>query len=166
MTGYHANDRKRCTNFVNDANYLVIDEDDTDFLGKGMYFWEHKSKAKWWLEEKKKESIVKAELDVSTLLDLTDNDMLIRINRIAEKFASAMERKGIRNGQIGLKLNYMFQAWSSFFDQFGCVRAHFYYKNRQELDFLYGSKMTGNCVDIYLVRSDPTLVTAREWVIQ
>ena len=108
MTGYHANDRARCTRFIGEPDYLIIDSDDTDYLGKGMYFWEHKSRAEWWLLEQNKESIVSAELDLGSMLDLTDDAILSFIGGIANKFTSAMRGKGIKQNQMGLKLNYLF----------------------------------------------------------
>lgn len=91
MIGYHANDRSRCSEFITNRNYLIIDSNDTDFLGKGMYFWEHESRAEWWLTEKHKESIVKAELNLTDVLDLTDDKKLQYISRIADKFNSVMQ---------------------------------------------------------------------------
>lgn len=164
MTGYHANDRARCTRFIRDSDYLIIDADDTDFLGSGMYFWEHKSRAEWWLTEKHKEAVVSAELDLSCMLDLTDDIKLGFIGQIASKFDSAMRGKGIKQGQIGLKLDYLFERNSFLDSTYTSVRGHFYYKNRNEPNFLNGSRLTGRCVDIYIVRKDPSLVTQRQWV--
>lgn len=164
MTGYHANDRARCTRFIGEPDYLIIDSDDTDYLGKGMYFWEHKSRAEWWLLEQNKESIVSAELDLGSMLDLTDDAILSFIGGIANKFTSAMRGKGIKQNQMGLKLNYLFEREKFLDNHFTSVRGHFYYKNRNEPDFLNGSRLTGKCVDIYIVRKDPSLVTKRQWV--
>lgn len=164
MTGYHANDKQRCTKFIDNPDYLIIDDSDTDFLGKGMYFWEHESRAEWWLSEKHKEVIVKAELNLSNMLDLTDEEKLGYIKSVADKFNSAMTRKGIKPEQIGLKLNYLFESYKLLSDTYTSIKAHFYYKKLAESDFLYGSKLTAKCVDIYTVRDNPSLVTKRQWV--
>ena len=164
MTGYHANDSARCTRFIGDSDYLIIDADDTDFLGSGMYFWEHKSRAEWWLAEKHKEAIVSAELDLSGVLDLTDDVKLNYVGKIAGKFASAMKERGIKPNQVGLKLEYLFEREKFFAKNYTSVRGHFYYKNKNEPDFVYGSRLSGKCVDIYVVRNDPKLVTNRQWV--
>lgn len=164
--GYHANDRDRCSKFIKDRDFLVIDDEDTDFLGKGMYFWEHQSRAEWWLKEKKKETVVKANLDLSKMLDLTDDEKLSYIEKIADLFYSGIKRKGIKPEQVGLKLDYLFEVNKWLSDSYDTVKAHFYYKRKDESSFLYGSKMTGRCVDIYTIRSNPDVATDREWVIK
>lgn len=164
MIGYHANDRNRCDRFINSHEYLIIDSKDTNFLGKGMYFWEHQSRAEWWLREKHKESIVCAELNLERMLDLTDDEKLKYIGNIANKFDFVMRKKGIKQGQIGSVLNYIFENVSFLAENYTSIRGHFSYENKKEPDFLYGSKLTGKCVDIYLIRSNPDLVTKRLWV--
>ena len=164
MTGYHANDKSRCASFIADPDYLIIDHGDTDFLGTGMYFWEHQSRAEWWLSEKHKETIVKAELNLEAMLDLTDDERLEYIKQIADKFSTAMRQKGIQQGQIGLKLNYLFDSYKQFSDRYTSIRAHIYYNRKKESDFFHGSKLTGKCVDVYIVRGNPKLVTQRQWV--
>lgn len=164
MIGYHANDRKRCTKFINDSKYLIIDENDTDFLGRGMYFWEHESRAKWWLDEKKKEVIVKANLSLKNILDLTDDEKLGYIERVADKFDSAMRRKGIKQKNVGLKLNYIFETLKNISDMYDSVKGYIYYKRKEESSFLFNTKLTGKCVAIYCIRKNPDLVTERRWV--
>ena len=164
MVGYHANDRKRCSKFVNENSFLVIDVKDTDFLGTGMYFWEHQSRAEWWLEEKNKESIVKAELDLSKMLDLTDDEKLSYIEKIADLFYASMLRAGIKPEQVGLKLDYLFEVNKWLSESYETVKAHFYYERKDESAFLFGSKLTGKCVDIYTVRGNPEVAKNREWV--
>jgi len=166
MIGYHANDRSRCSEFITNRNYLIIDSNDTDFLGKGMYFWEHESRAEWWLTEKHKESIVKAELNLTDVLDLTDDEKLQYISRIADKFNSVMQQEGIKPAQLGLKLNYLFETCKILSDTYTGIKAHLYYEKKPEADLLYGSKLTGKCVDVYTVRNNPHLVTKRQWVKQ
>ena len=164
MTGYHANDKERCSRFIEDEAFLVIDDEDTEFLGTGMYFWEHQSRAEWWLKEKSKESIVKAELNLTKLLDLTDDEKLKFIELIADKFYKGMARKGIKQNQVGLKLNYLFEVNKWLSETYETIKAHFYYERKDEFNFLYGSKLTGKCVDIYTIRNKPELAIKREWV--
>ena len=166
MVGYHANDKKRCSKFIGEDDFLIIDDKDTDFLGTGMYFWEHQSRAEWWLKEKNKESIVSAELDLSKMLDLTDDEKLSYVEKAADLFYSAMKRKGIKPEQVGLKLDYLFEVCKWLSDSYETVKAHFYYERKDESTFLYGSKLTGKCVDIYTVRNNPNLAKNREWIKQ
>lgn len=164
MTGYHANDKERCSRFIDDESFLIIDDKDTDFLGTGMYFWEHQSRAEWWLKENKKEAIVKAELDLSKMLDLTDDEKLSYVEKAANLVYSAMIRKGIKPKQVGLKLDYLFEVNKWLSESYETVKAHFYYEKKEESAFLYGSKLTGKCVDIYTVRNNPAIATNREWI--
>jgi len=60
--------------------------------------------------------------------DLTDNEKLYYISGITDKFVSAMQQKGIKQGQLGLKLNYLFEVCKM---------------------------LTGKCVDVYTIQSDP-----------
>ena len=164
MTGFHANDSSRCSKFISEPDYLIIDANDTDFLGSGMYFWEHQSRAEWWSAEKNKPSIVKAELDLSSVLDLTDDEKLHFIEQVADKFTTSMNRRGIKPRQIGLKLNYLFEAYKPLSEMYGSIRARFYYDRKDDSPFLFGSKLTAKCVDIYCIRHDCRLVTQRQWV--
>ena len=164
MIGYHANDGKRCLEFVENQNFLIIDNQDTDFLGCGMYFWEHLSRAQWWKKEKNKEMITKAELNLTNMLDLTDDEVAGYVEVIADKLTSAMNRKGIKQHQIGLKLDYLFESCKCFSDRYSSIRANYYYKKKQESVFFYGFKFTNACIDIYSIRNKPELVTNREVV--
>ena len=47
---YHANDRLKVENFL-ETNELIISKD-TNWLGKGMYFWDNLSNARYWKNEK------------------------------------------------------------------------------------------------------------------
>ena len=75
MVGYHANDKERCSKFINEDSFLVIDDKDTDFLGKGMYFWEHQSRAEWWLEEKNKEFLNDTNTEDNRISKKTENEV-------------------------------------------------------------------------------------------
>ncbi len=164
MTGYHANDKRRCEKFVNDKSFLIVDNDDTCYLGTGMYFWEHQSRAEWWLKEQNKESIVSAELDLTKMLDLTDDEKLSYIEKAADLFYSGMKRKGIKPDQVGLKLDYLFESYKELSDTYEAIKAHFWYGRKEESNFLFGSRLTGKCVDIYTIRRNPDLVRNRKWV--
>lgn len=164
MTGYHANDRYRCNKFITEHDFLIISKDDAEFLGTGMYFWEHQSRAEWWLAEKGKESIVSAEINLETVLDLTDEEKLSYIEKATNFVQKAIERKGIKQNELGKRLNFLFEAHPWFY-KYDSIRGH-RYTNRDESDFLFGTKLTSQCVDIYCVRQKPELVTERKWVIK
>lgn len=164
MTGYHANDKTRCTKFITEDTFLIVDNDDTCYLGTGMYFWEHQSRAEWWLKEQGKESIVSAELDLSKMLDLTDDEKLSYIEKAADYFYSGMKRKGIKPEQVGLKLDYLFDTDKWLSASYEAIKAHFWYERKEESAFLFRSRLTGKCVDIYTIRRNSALVTNRKWI--
>lgn len=164
MTGYHANDRNRCNKFITEKDFLIISENDVDFLGTGMYFWEHQSKAEWWLKEKDKESIVSAKVNLETVLDLTDEEKLSLIEKATNYIQKAIERKGIKQKELGKRLDFLFEA-HPWFNNYDSIRGHSCIK-RDESVFLFGTKLTSLCVDIYCVRRKPELVTERKWVIK
>ena len=103
MLGFHANDDRRCKNFV-DKGILIIDENDTDYLGKGMYFWTNSNQAKWWKAEKKKDCIVKAIINIDEedhLLDINDSECLERLQRLFQYIRQAYNKQVKKLGYIG-----------------------------------------------------------------
>ena len=56
---YHCNDLERCKKFVSDKNYMINSEEDGNWLGRGMYFWDNPSNYKYWLKVKQRKKINK-----------------------------------------------------------------------------------------------------------
>ena len=52
-----------------------------------------------------------------------------------------MKGRGIKPGQVGLKIDYFFEREKFFAKNYTGVRGHFYYENKNEPDFLYGSRL-------------------------
>lgn len=52
-----------------------------------------------------------------------------------------MKGRGIKPGQVGLKIDYLFEREKFFAKNYTGVRGHFYYENKNEPDFLYGSRL-------------------------
>ena len=83
---YHTNDRLKVKIFLK-TNELIISKD-TNWLGKGMYFWDNLLNAKYWKNEKlrKRETtdikIIKGKIFLEKLLDLTDEETVKYIDDI------------------------------------------------------------------------------------
>lgn len=76
IIGYHTNSLSKCMDFIT-TSHLVWCEEDGNWLGSGMYFWDNLSNAKFWQVKKEKYGaidvkIVRALLSLTDLLDLTD----------------------------------------------------------------------------------------------
>ena len=77
ICGYHSNYENKCNAFIKNKRNLII-SNDKEYLGKGMYFWDNKSNAKYWYDKKMKDKtcakciVVKCDICIDNLLDLTD----------------------------------------------------------------------------------------------
>lgn len=164
MKGFHANDSERCSRFLSEKDYLIICKD-TDYLGTGMYFWEHKSRAQWWLEEQKKEVIVCAEIIADNMLDVTDPEIVKMLGNMFSRMDIAV-RKKFNNPKIsikaGVKLDTLFETYPKFLGIYTLVRGRRDYPI-EEQDFLEGTKLSTKSVDIYSVKS-PEIVIERNRV--
>lgn len=164
MKGFHANDNERCSRFLSENDYLIICKD-TDYLGTGMYFWEHKSRAQWWLKEQKKEVIVCAEIITDNMLDVTDPEIVKMLGNMFSRMDYVI-RKKFNNSNIsikaGIKLDTLFETYPKFLGIYTLVRGRRDYPI-EEQDFFEGTKLSTKSVDIYSVRS-PEIVIKRERV--
>ena len=116
---YHTNDRLKVKNFLK-TNELIISKD-TNWLGKGMYFWDNLSNAKYWKNEKlrKRETtdikIIKGKIFLEKLLDLTDEETVKYIDDIwsfISKFSEIQKIK-IEKAELGRKLDVIFDFYKN-----------------------------------------------------
>lgn len=116
---YHTNDRLKVKNFLK-TNELIISKD-TNWLGKGMYFWDNLSNAKYWKNEKlrKRETtdikIIKGKIFLEKLLDLTDEETVKYIDDIwsfISKF-SEIQKIEIEKAELGRKLDVIFDFYKN-----------------------------------------------------
>lgn len=116
---YHTNDRLKIKNFL-ETNELIISKD-INWLGKGMYFWDNLSNAKYWKNEKlrKKETtdikIIKGKIFLEKMLDLTDEETVRYINDIwnfISKFSEIQKIK-IEKAELGRKLDVIFDFYKA-----------------------------------------------------
>lgn len=113
---YHSNEEKRCKDFVNKNNELILSENlkDDIWLGKGMYFWDNRGNAKEWKcrqcrrNPNTKYCIVVANVVSDKLLDLTDVDVYKELDELWKEMCQKCGWDP--DLQLGNKLNVLFEA--------------------------------------------------------
>ncbi len=133
MLGFHANDEERCADFVVHGK-LIISENDLEYLGTGMYFWDCKSRAEYWKETKNKERIVSAIINIDDedrVLNLNDKEYRKRLTQIFDKInralsyniKSKMEKYNLTLDEcIGVKLDIIFNRCKELSDNIDVVK--------------------------------------------
>lgn len=122
ILGYHSNDYKKINNFMTNKNLII--HEDTTWLGTGMYFWDNISNAYYWKNEKirKNESknvkIIKANLYLDNMLDLTNRDTLEKITTLYERLSTkdSIRFKNIAKNHLGKKLDLFFEMFPEIFN--------------------------------------------------
>lgn len=176
MFGFHANDKKKCEKFLSDDDYLIVTEEDTQYLGTGMYFWTNKSQAEWWNAEKKNSAggIVSCVLkqDEVGFLDLLDKSAVDKYEKllsyvtkgIIEKYKTRVKKLGRNwNGAVGACLDAIFEAFPDVSEQVDLLRCMVKYPRKEESAFLMFSSLTIQDVEIYSARNKKP-ISNRGWV--
>ena len=167
MTGYHANDRERCERFINEKSYIIDSAEDTDYLGRGMYFWDNMSQAEWWLKTKKKDAIVSAELNLDCVLDLTQKEIADQMAELYKMIPEAFIQKyiivyGCLDELLGIRLNILFESFAELKSNFNVVKAQRSYPRKAESEFLKKTKLTSQTVSIYCAKTAAP-IGERKW---
>lgn len=116
---YHCNDIKRCHKFLKDTNYLIATKEDGKWLGSGMYFWDNTGNAEYWFKEKKKKDsdmefiIVKAQVVLNKLLDLTDKNVCKSMELLWTSYKNAIHKND--DVDTGKKINILFDYYQQIF---------------------------------------------------
>lgn len=163
MLGFHANYKEECERFLSDESYIIDSKTDTEYLGRGMYFWEHQSNAIWWAKTHKNDSaamIVSAELSLQNVLDLSDDDICKMLNKmftyidrsIIKKIAHERNSKN-PNSAMGIILDSLFEAFNPQMSKYDIVKAVKSYDKKQEADFLVSSPFTTKIVVILCAKT-------------
>ncbi|MBE6022244.1 MAG: hypothetical protein E7231_03290 [Cellulosilyticum sp.] len=187
ILGYHANDADRCKRFIEDSTYLIISPD-TNWLGKGMYFWDNTCNLEYWANEKLRKAIRSGNvIDVKktvsnvftdNMLDLLDDKLLTTLETLWSKWCSKdTEQKP--NVPLGEKIDILFKHFD-ILSIFSVIRvAGRYNKTIKETrnflndNFFDTNKIrTGRIVPhpsqdikiIYCVREDSSYVVNRNYV--
>ena len=164
MLGFHANYIPECERFLSEESYIIDSKTDTEYLGRGMYFWEHQSKAVWWAQTHKKDSasmIVSAELSLENVLDLTDDDICKMLNKMFSYVDKSIVRKIARErncadskGAMGIVLDSIFEAFNPQMSKYDIVKAAKSYDKKDEAEFLVASPFTTKIVLILCAKTN------------
>ena len=167
--GFHANTKDKCDRFMKDATYLIV-FDDTDYLGRGMYFWEDEKQAIWWRDTQKggeeKAAIITAKIDKDKLLDITDIKILKELEKIYKQIKDKLAKATTieeDNHPLGKKLDILFEYDNVFVQHFSGIYGIIRYGQRTEPDFLKGTSMTMSPRAIFLVKDRSILSDIKIW---
>lgn len=169
---YHCNDEKRCQQFVNDEIDLIEFNNDKYWLGKGMYFWDNRGNAKYWMKEKKKKdkrnnnfSIIQAKVSLDTILDLTDKEIsnqIIFLWELYKKSINLNEKEFC--GKLGVILDIMFSE-IEIMKQYQSIKVFGLYSHENNTLFfnkhLKGPKVSNAGKLVYLVK-DKSIILEKE----
>lgn len=157
IIGFHTNNKKKIKNFI-EKGIPIISEDIT-WLGRGMYFWDNISNAKYWKNEKirkgevleKDIDIIKANIIIDDILDLTDKETCEAFNYLWNGI-SYKKRCKIKDNELGKKIELIFEMYSYLKESIKVIKCFGNYKNNiDKFDFLNGSRLTLNSKTIYCV---------------
>jgi len=120
IVGYHGNKKSKCLAFIKSG--VLISCDDSKWLGRGMYFWDNKSNADYWLKEKIRKTeldcmedgaIIQALIDCDEMLDLTDQSVVEELNNVWV-LLRVRDKKFSYDAELGYKLNYILERIEDF----------------------------------------------------
>lgn len=111
IIAYHSNDKGKCEKFVSENNLIWCGEDG-EWAGRGMYFWDNLSNAKYWMHQNQKRkvgnySIVQATLLIDKLMDLTDQDVRNAIGKLWICLITKIEKENM-SFTLGAKINFLY----------------------------------------------------------
>lgn len=112
IVGYHyCSNKKKCRDFV--EKNIPITAVRSKWLGEGMYFWDNPGNARFWKEYQESRGapkgglIVRAELDMDHVLDLTDPIILVALNESVGSIVQILRKKRhANNASLSDILNY------------------------------------------------------------
>lgn len=102
--GYHGCDASVADEAIQTGNHLAPSENDYDWLGEGIYFWEHgPDRAMEWAKEKQKQGEIKKPAVVGALIQLGDCFDLLDTRHtsiLPEAFERFRDELSAKNKQI------------------------------------------------------------------
>lgn len=112
---YHCNFEEQVRSFQKSRELRISShKDDSEWGGKGMYFWDNLGNARYWEGEKKKKNSdlevcicrcqIKFDID-NDILDLTNLEAEKRFERLI-KFKFDGEKKNLTDAPVGEKIDY------------------------------------------------------------
>lgn len=166
IIGYHTNSKEKCERYINEG--IFIESKDIRWLGCGMYFWDNFSNAVYWKNEKirKMEAkdlfVIKANVLIDELLDLTDLQVLEFINQMWDLYCERINRKK-RKAPMGKKLDALFKMFEELDESYSVMKVNGFYKKTPVSDFFVesnNSMITNKIKTIYCARRREKVVDA------
>ena len=166
IIGYHTNDAKRCQEFLDNGRAII--SEDKWYLGCGMYFWDNLANARYWLSEKMRKNkdplivewiIVRANVTLTDMLDLTDDEVLLMVNKLWEMYC-AKNRHACNSDPLGKKIDMLFDYFeTSVLSVYKIIKA--YDKKAKSLEetneFLKDTRVYNDRKCFYCVRDDSVI---------
>lgn len=162
IVGYHVNTKNKCESFLKDTSQLALSYD-TQYLGKGMYFWDNTANSKYWLNKRKRDNnvetywVIKNGISLDALLDLCNANVRKRIDKLVAKDKSLSQKLNSRN-VFGAQLDYLCGV-IPYFDKFDVIRM----QARYDYDSYRFRSMTSRYMDyssrtIYCVKKSKAII--------
>lgn len=161
IEGYHVNSEEKCKHFLSRELHLIISKD-TEYLGAGMYFWDNKSNAKYWFNQRQKKRpsnlfmVISCNISLDKLLDLTDSDIMIAV----DKAWQAVEKRGrekLLPLKPGARLDYI-RKYNPLINTMTVFKMIAKYEKDEPKYAIGNSYMAHNVKTIYCVK-DPEAIT-------
>ena len=141
IVGYHANYASKFPDPIPE-NYLIV-SNDTDWLGNGMYYWDNRSNAQYWIRKKKKDSpgecifLVAGNIIIDQLLDLTDQDIIGVVEKTWINYCKLKKIVDYSNIPIGVRLNRLFDFFAYYRQEYKVIKGiGFYRRAKQHVFFI------------------------------
>jgi len=95
VTGYHGTSADRGALILSMGRFLVS-ENDWDWLGHGVYFWEGEVRAHEWATQRfgKEAAVIQAKINLGLCLDLCDSGYWDIVRGAYERLKDSFEKQG------------------------------------------------------------------------
>ncbi len=159
--GFHVNSKEKCDTFLLEDT-IIEPQEDENWLGIGMYFWDNEGDTNYWARKKYNENIktvisVKTIICLDKTLDLTNDDVLSGMLRLWKKHC---ENSNDRNNQgYGIIIDKLYNIfYKKIFD---VIKGHGNYPRKVELFRITNKKtphLTSSTKTIYCVKNKKAIL--------
>ena len=127
---FHSNKEKICQEFVDGKIPLITSQNNNDdeWLGTGMYFWDNKGNANWWNKKQRNKNqaetykIINVNVNTMCLLDLTDFEIYQEMQRIWLSLCHMIHANPEK--PLGNKLDMLFSAFSDWTNKYPLIKVY------------------------------------------
>lgn len=172
---YHADSKTENDKFIANKKLLLASKEDGYWCGEGMYFWDNKSNAKYWLEKiahrkpsKRSICLARLQYEQDDCLDMTDKESAERLISVAKEMLIKMdpdERPNLNMHEIGAVINFVHNGLQKRgFPAFNVVKMSGLYNKRNQVfnEWYKNAHATLRTKTIYSVRNGELLTERSE----